>query len=287
MSTDQTAAPMKLIHAHVYDPNTPNIFFKAKANDRAELHTVSCATSDRCELYARGECAARRLMAGCVYGRASITPGPTKRSQSCRTWVRERKAETAAVGQIKAPVDKMARVGDYIWLPYAHIDIVLTGEVNLGSSWRGQFILAERFTAPLVATICEGHPRAIFGGEIINYQREDVPKFVNHLVEVYPDLAREAAPMSPRLQGLMATLTKVGRKARVWTLLPNVGLFRGGASSPACWRWDGEALTTEDSKGFPPFSPFDATTMRVVPGKDAVVVVTDDAQVGPDTVLVD
>lgn len=283
----EVVATPKLIHAHVYDPNQPNIFFKAKANDHAELHTVSCATSDRCELYARGECAARGFLSGCIYGRANRTSGPTKRSQSCRTWVRERKAETAAVGQLQSPVAKMARIGEHIWLPYSHIDIVLTGEVNLGSSWRQQFVLFTAFTAQLVAKICDGRPCSLFGGEITDYQRVEVPKFVNHLIELYPDLAREAAPMSYRLRGMMATLTKVGRKARVWTLLPNVGLFHGGASSPACWRWDGEALTTEDRRGFPPFTPFDAVEVRVVPGKDAVVVVTDDAQIGPNTILVD
>lgn len=275
---------MKTIHAHVYNPRAPSLF-KAKSNDRAELHTVVCPVSDRCEVFARGQCIARMFLSTCKYGRACTEQGPTPKAKSFGEWVRTAKDRAAPVGTLDCATQKMARVGDHIWLPYAQMDLARTGKYALFTT-ADQFVLASEFTTDLVVKLCEARPTAMLGGEITSYQAESVPKFIGHLSEMWPDLLREAAERSPRIREVVTALTKVGRKARLSTLRPNVGTFSGGAS-PAVWTWDGEHLTCCDSRGFPPFTPFDAAEVRIRPGADAVVTITDDLQVTDSTVFCD
>lgn len=270
----------KLVHAHVYNPAAPGIF-KAKASEPASFHTVSCSASERCSLFAKGQCAARQFLGnGCVYGQATVQRGPSKRARGFYDWIRARKEESAKVGQLAAPPTRLAAVGDYIWLPYAHMNAVIRGETRFFEASHAVFLPIAEFTAAKIAFLCNGRPQAIMGGEIRAYQQESVPLFIAHLSESYPDLLREAAALSPRIRAVLATLTKVGRKARLRTLRPNVGTFEG-------WTWDGSHLTSRIRTSFPPFTKFGAREVRILPSEDAVVVITDDAQVTADTVFED
>lgn len=268
---------MKLIHAHVFDPTRPSLFVKHKASDRAEYHTVTCAASERCELFARKQCVARQFMGGgCPHGNAHRESGPTQRAKTFYAWLGERRKLAEPVGYLAAPTTRLARIGDHIWLPYSHMDQPL-GVAGIKSV----FVPIDAFTPALIVALAEAKPRDWFGNEIRIYQRDVVPLFVAHLSESYPDLLREAAPLSARIRQIMATLTKVGRKARLHTLRPDVGTFEGG------WRWDGTHMTATDRRDFPPFTKFGAEELRIRPGNDAVVTITDDAQVSPETVFVD
>lgn len=271
------SAPSRLVHAHVYNPATPSLFIKGKKTDPAEYHTVSCSESARCELFARGQCAARTFMgAGCLYGRASTERGPTQRAKTFYEWVRDHKAEAEKIGSLAAPVERLARIADMIWLPYSFMDVVLTNDQHS----RQKFVPVADFTAALIVRLCAARPMSLFGGEITDYQRKSVPLFVAHLSETYPDLLREAAPLSPRIQAILPTLTKVGRKAKLHTLRPSIGTFEG-------WTWDGTHMISADRRTFPPFTKFSATEMRITPAQNAVVTITDDAQVTPETVFED
>lgn len=267
----------KLVHAHVFDPTRPSLFVKRKASDHAEYHTVTCSASDRCELFARRQCVARQFMgSGCLYGNAQREVGPTQRAKTFYTWLSERRRLAEHVGHLDAPPRRLARIADHIWLPYAHMGDIL--ERIRGS--KSPFVPQAEFTPTLIAALAGGRPLDWFGSEIRAYQRDVVPAFVAHLSEGYPDLLRETAALSPRVQAVLATLTKVGRKARLRTLRPNVGTFEG-------WTWDGVHLTSSDRASFPPFTKFGARELRILPAEDAVVTITDNAQVTADTVFED
>lgn len=285
MEMNKKPDEMKLIHAHVFNPMEPNFLFKPKKTEPASYHTVSCTQSHRCELFARGQCVARNPFAGgCMYGRASTVQGPTHRARGFYDWIRTHKEMASKVGHLDAPSGRLAKVGDYIYLPYAHMGAAIKGDGNIGNILQmsqGSFLPFEQFTSDMIGRICSARPQALMGGTIAAYQAESVPKFVAHLSETYPELLAEAAKTSLHVQRIVASLTKVGRKARLRTLRPNVGTFEGG------WKWDGVFMSSDEKASFSAFTKFNAVHMRIIPGDAAVVVVTDNAQVTPETEFID
>lgn len=269
-----------LVHAHVYDPMRGGLFHKPKKTEPAEFHTVDCSIPDTCPLRAQGKCVARQFMGGgCPFGRAQVTRGPTHRAKGFYPWMNSRREQAAAVGSLDAPPLRVVQIHNQVWLPYPHMTAARSGEARLMDR-RSCWVPVEEFTPSFIAKLCEARPRAIFGGEIVDWQRESVPLFVAHLSESFPDLLREAAALSPRIRAIMATLTKVGRKALLRTLRPNVGTFEG-------WTWDGTHMITRERSAFPPFTKFGAQEVRILPSEGAEVKITDDAQVTPETVFLD
>lgn len=271
-----------LVHAHVYDPMQRDLFHKPKKTEPAEYHTVSCSIPDTCPLRAQGKCIARQFMGGgCQFGRAQVTRGPTYRAKGFRDWMRARREEAAKIGTLNAPPLRAVQIQNAIWLPYPHMNAARSGETRLADR-RSCWVSAEEFTPGFVAALCEARPRTIFNdGEIRAWQQESVPLFVAHLSESFPDLLSEAAAISPQIRAILPTLTKVGRTAKLATVVPNIGTFEDG------WRWDGTHMIATDRKAFPPFTKFNATEVRIVPGPDATVKITDNAQCDANTTFVD
>jgi hypothetical protein len=271
---------MLVIHAHVYNPADPSLFGKGKKSEPAEYHTVTCSTPERCDLFASGQCILRRFGPSCPHGRKHVVRGPSGRAKGFDDWISVHRTEANRIGALDRPPDKIARVGDDLYLPYSVLAPVLRGESCDHYLNASPLVGLGLFTADRIAAACDFEPRGIFGGVIHDYQREAIPRLVAHLSEDYPDLLAAAAPLSARIRAIQATLTKVGRKARLHTLKPNVGTFEG-------YTWDGVHMRTTTRKTMPPFSPFQPVEMLIVPAADAVVVVTDDAQVTPETAWVD
>lgn len=271
----------KKVHFHVYNPRT-SVFGRSKSA-KAKSYTVTCGASDRCELLSRGECAARSGFGGCLYGRQSTQTGWTPKAQKFSQWIRDQKDANEGVGSLSAPRKMLAVVGDHVWLPYAHVGAAFNGGDAYKAGWRDAFVPLEDFTPETIARICNAKPRALFGGVITTYQRDEVPRFVAHVAERFPGLLDEACKVSPNVAAIRASLTNVGRKARLVTTLPWPKLGRHG------WAWDGEWLTLsgEAAKSATILMDFKAIDARMRPGPEETVVIVDDAQVGPDTVFVD
>lgn len=272
----------RLIHAHIYNPCIPGLF-KSGANERAKCFKITCS-AESCELLDRGQCARRFFLKGaCPHGRTTEEEGPTKRAQRFSEWIAARRAATAGIPCLDTPPDKLARVGDHVWLPYPHMDYLLTGRV-FGPN--DLFVPATDFTPAYIAKLCNGRPHSLMGGEICSYQEKVIPLFVAHLEEAWPDLLAQVLPLSERAAELVGR-PRVGRKALLRTLLPGAGAFARHEKDPAAWAWDGEYLTATDAKAFPPFTPFGAVEVRIRPALDAVVTTTEAGQIGPDTVFMD
>lgn len=275
---------MKIVHQHVFDPCAPSLFGKSKATDHAQCFRVACSLPDgqRCALLERGQCAARVLMGPpCVHGRQTQESGPTKRHKGLRAWI----ADRPPIGNLSQPPDRMALVGEYVWLPYdlmsrtAGVGFVKEGE---GMSNGVPFIPLEMFTAEAVVKMCSLRPMSMFGGEIRDYQTKTVPLFLLHLSEEMPDLFAEVAAVYPRAAEVLRAHSNVGRKAVLATLAPNVGTFKG-------WTWDGEVLRKADETHLgcpgPGFVKYAEVTLRPVTGMP-VVVEWDDQVVPGATVFV-
>lgn len=266
----------KIVHHHIYNPKVPNPFYKGTQNDRACSTVVTCSLEGTCPLLAKGECAARGVFASCVYGQQRQQEGLTPRAGGFYKWIQDQNAKYAGVKILNAATRKATLIGDHVWLPYTWMKEAL--------GCRSEFLPVSEFTPALIVKLCEYCPRDMFGVLIREYQRDVAPKIVSHLSEDFPKALGEAAKISPLIQKVLASLTKVGRKALLRTVLPNVGVFEKG------WKWDGEFLSIEDetqAHAATLFTLVRGAEIHIRPVADAVVVITDNGQVGPDTIFVD
>jgi hypothetical protein len=173
----------------------------------------------------------------------------------------------------------MAIVGDFVYLPYSFITmnpyVPFSTREGLFFKKGDPLLPKEHLTIENIVKICDFRPQAMMGGEITSYQKEEIPKFVKHLSEFFPNLYAELVTQIPRMGNI--SLTNIGRKAYLFSLIPNVGEFVDCHKSH--WCWDGEYLMSGDSKAsFMLVDKF--TEIKIKPTEDAVVTITDEKQVG-------
>ena len=287
------AKDFKIIHAQVWNPNN-STFFKTKANERAECKTYHCQIPEQCPLLPLRQCInATFLGPKCPYGFIRNDIGPTKKSRKCSEWASEQKAKYSdVVTKVSgSPPNKMINVGEYIYLPYAHMDMN-TGVPFLGHSHvfisGSPFILFTNFTVEVIKKIVDFHPHALMGGEITCYQKEQVPMFLTHLREVFPDLYNKFIGEFP--VHAIEQRNCIGRTALLNTI--NVGevIIRDRR-----WKWNGTTLQSfdeklvlfsgiEDRNGT---STIESLVIEVIPTKDAIVKITSNDQVNNNTVFID
>lgn len=262
------------VHFSYYDCKGP---FSSKS-DHAHYTTIDCSSSESCGLLKTKRCAA--VDKGCPYGKRVRVRGPTPRARSFYSFISDAKKAHEGLPWLGSPSgDSVALVGDYVYLPMAHMhNYVNSVEIE---GMKGQFVPRSSLTPAVVKMLLEYRPQALFGGEIRSYQNEGVPIFARGLLECLPELVAEVKREYPSLAVYFAKTTNVGRKARLSTLKPDVGTFVDihGAS----WRWDGEYLYSENSRGAFMLTRF--SEVRIKPLPDEFVKVTDDAQVTRETIF--
>ena len=274
----------KVVHFHVYNPRQS--LFEMGANDRAQSFFVWCSLEEPCPVQARGQCVHRNTWfgSGCPYGTRGGSEGPTKRAATLSAWI---KRQTDLAGEnppsLSVAASVMARIGEYVWLPYPQMDFARdTTTLKIQIFGGRKFLRVDEFTPEVVRNICEWRPRAIFGGEIKTYQTESVPTFVRHFREAMPDLFARTLAIYPRLGEILGGTSDIGRNAVLGTLAPNVGVFVDIHGSH--WTWDGEWLASTDSHTFGVLvNKF--SEVRIKPDLDCEVKVTDQGQVTGATVF--
>ena len=276
-----------LVHVHIFEPTKS--LFKSNRNKKAECHTIDCTHSDQCGLFARGECSYLRALGWqrCPYGKFRTQTGYTPRARAYGTWIYDRKKEYENVGRLSGHTDMMAIVGDYVFLPYAHmtmnenVPFIAKGGAFLHGNC---FLPKEHFTIDNIIKICNFRPQALFGGEIKTYQQEEVPKFLIHLSECMPDLFDVLCGQYERAKTAFEERNYVGRKALLSTIKPNIGELKdihGGL-----WTWDGTYLTSKNSHAsFLLIERKEYTELRIKPTEEAIVKITDNDQVTKETKL--
>jgi hypothetical protein len=277
------------VHHNVFNP--VNSLFKASKNDRAACQVVYCKLAE-CPLRAIGCCSFCTPLSPdrCPYGRKVVEDGPTRRAAKFSQWISQRKKEGEGVPYLKFPPRKLAFIGDYVYLPYAHMGMCKavpflshSGFMANGSPFidRGDWVIST------VLALINFQPEALFGGVIRQYQAEQVPLFITHIRECDPAMWAQLIAARPELD---TTPNYVGRKALLKTLNAPITLPAKDKRYPVEWEWDGSALGTTDANAYSDTwggVKLKSLSMVGMPVDDAVVIVQDNAWVNDATQFVD
>lgn len=277
---------MKEISAWVWNP--ANSIFKENKNEKALGYVFLCDSHESCELYAKGQCLLPDIK--CPYGRKTKEVGYSRRAQGFGSWISTfKKNHKEVINKSLSMPKKMVYVGDYVYLPISFLDLHRTYDTI---EWGGMLsadkyvIKKEMFTAEFIANnIIKVIPRAWLGGTIRDYQEREVPKFITWLKELDKPLFEEVKKLCPD-DKRFEFISNVGRKAKIHTLTPNVGIYtdiHGGE-----WTWDGEYITSYNCHAsFCLVETRNIEECKIRPTKDAVAKVTDDDQVNENTEFID
>ncbi len=278
----------KVVTAHIFQPH--NSLFKEAKNTKSECQAIRCCNSENCGLYSRGRCSWMTPIGyhKCPYGKYNKEIGPTKRAKTYLKWIKERQTRyEGLLDKLKMHLNVLAKVGDYIFLPYSYMtdneSIPFLAHGGFFRTGNG-FLLKENFTIDNIILICNFIPLAMTGGAIPSYQKEEVPKFIQHLSENMPDVYSELCLKYDRAIKIVNENSYVGREALLSTLVPNIGEFID--IHKGSWIWDGKYLTSHNSKAsFMLSNKF--FEIRILPDEKCKVKITDNNQVNKDTVLID
>lgn len=267
----------KVIHFHLFRPD--NSLSKQPKNTPAEIQLIICNNSENCQIFERKECACRYgLFRGfCPYGRLSRQTGYTKRAKKYYSWCREKEERYKGVPFLNEP-KKLGIVGEYVFLPYAHMDMLKS------LPWNNHFLKREDFTVETIIQLVIFRPQAMMGGEIKSYQEKIPPQFLKHLSEQMPELFQQVIEKSSEAKKRFQEFSNIGRKAILESIVPDVGRFKdihGGL-----WTWDGQILhSTNSHASFMLIKKFKEVMLIPEPGQ--IVEITDEGQVGKDTIFID
>lgn len=286
----------KPIHASIWSPLDKSLF-KHSSKDPATCTVYYCEKAENCELLKKEQCIhASFLGPRCPHGYVSNETGPTKYSRSCSDWVKKKREDFKdVIGKVRnSPSRKMVEVGDWIYLPYSHLDmnkklpIISHSHLFISGS---PFIKKSDFTLEVIKQIIDFRPYALMGGQITNYQKVEIPKFLLHLSEIYPSLYKQVLAANPEYVERYTLTVKnyVGRKALLKTTNPfNIEIGKHK------FQWNGETLVSilfdpqwidvVDENNCKAINKID---VRIVPSDKATIKVISNEQVNPNTVFVE
>ena len=283
-SAAQVSPPeYRVVAAKVYDPKAPSIFGKSPKSDRATYSELTCSCAS-CPLLANRQCVQTQILGGyCPYGNYRTETGPTQRAGSYWEWVSEHKEQAKQRGGwLKFPAEKLAFIGDYVYIPYSHADMC-----EAVFTKRKTFLPKADWTIENVLRLIDFRPRDWFGGEIKSYQADKVPLLIAHIREVDPAMWTELIAKRPQLD---KPQNYVGRKALLRTLASPITIPPYDNRYPVSWTWDGEYATTTDKDCYGSTwgkLPADELRLKLKPRKDAAIIVSDNAWVTNETVFID
>lgn len=222
----------KIVHFHIFKPH--NSIFKRGQKEKASCYHITCNNYNNCDLYKRGECAYLRPLetVRCPYGNYHAETGFTKKARKYDDWIREREKRFEGCNSLKMYSDRIAFIGDYVFLPYSHMYMYKDGDFKIA-----KLLPKEQFTIDLIVQLIKFVPKAFFFNEPIkNYQNKIVPRFLIHLKEDLPDTYKKVCEAYP--QASEYNLSSVGRKAFANTL-------KNGTTIDDKWKFeDGYFIST-------------------------------------------
>jgi len=279
----------QVVSRWVFDPTKS--LFKQFANSKAESETIFCKL-DKCPLRDAETCTWGPVLGydKCPYGKVSKQFGPTKRAKSFRAWINEQKALYPGIGKLGSPANKLAFIGEYVYMPYAHMDmnkeipfLVHSHVFQSGCA----FVPSSAWTLTTVLSLLDFKPMAMMGGQITQYQKESVPRFLAHLREADKEMWQALIKERPTLD---VPPDHVGRKALLSTLNNPIEWETGHKDYNVRWRWDGSVLCT---KGLHAYNStwggikLESLELRGVPVSTVHIKVQDNSWVNSETQFAD
>lgn len=188
-------------------------------NEKERMVCYLCNYDGECKSYNEGKCVCQDLFLGyikCPHSKRITDIGVTKRAKSfgiaSERWKEEYKTD------IKIQNKVICECGDYIYLPYTYLS---TYRGKIFEELENNYFLSKKyFDIEHIHKIITYKPYALMGGEITNYQKQEVPKFIRHLYENYNDLYNQYIEKYPEMKNLCESCNcnHVGRKAYLYTL---------------------------------------------------------------------
>lgn len=239
-----TMKEMKIINWSLIEPH--NSIFKQFKNDKAEFKVVYCSNSENCNLFKMGKCMMLSIEhEKCPYGKLESETGFTPKAKNYHKWIEERQKKIEGIKKLKK-AQKIDIVGDYVWNPFdlwtKDRSIASTRERLLFYAGQ-QFIEIEKFTPSFINKMVHAKPQAAFGGIISKWIQEDVPKMLQQIKEVLPNVYKEWASLYPKDAERFEIKTHVGRTAILQTLAPGKVWEDKKKGS---FYWDSKHLISED-----------------------------------------
>lgn len=290
----------KIIGVTLFDPTKPTLFGNCK-KDKALLRVISCNNSENCQHYNGNtkRCNKQNLIGTyCPYGKLEVTEGFTTKARKFNSWIAEQKEnyKTEFENSVYVSVTnlKFAVIGDFVQVSdylvqqaiesYFEKNKIVAGLWSKNHTMTNGFFFKNLLTVDLIEAILNYHSPRHWTDDFAKLI-EIRPKFIQFVSKNFPEVYEEAVKIVPKISEMNSIVySNIGREAVLGTVAPNVGQLKdihGGL-----WTWDGETLTSSNSKAsFLLISSSEIETMTIKP-KDSMKVfvkITSDDQVTDET----
>lgn len=273
--------------------NPRRSLFRENRNKRATSETIYCSL-EKCPLRDKGTCTLKPLLdwTKCPYGRIERREGYTSCAQKFSEWITKEKNRFPEVPVLKNPLQKLEFVGDYVYLPYTHMDhckkVPFLERSTLLSN--GQCLIKKKnWTLKTVLALIDYQPEDFLGGTISDYKQETVPIFISHIREQDPEMWSELVKERPELN---KTPDYVGRHALLQTLKPPLEWTCASYNGeyPVTWVWDGSYLYTNSMNAYQNTwgqCKLKTIELKAEPEDDTVIEIKDNNWVDEETIFRD
>ncbi len=267
---------MEIIHMSVYEPTV----FKDK---RAAKTTITCSLAG-CPLREKGQCVALNYNSTCPYGKRQVALGYTPRAGKYWAWVSDAKKEAAAYPQLTGAEEKLTFIGNYVWLPYPHLNHIDGEKIGLNfKAYSGAFVgsgipfmPASEFTVDTIVKLVQFRPRSLMG-DVIDL-REQVAKFVKDLADVRPELYQEAVEKLPRIAEYVDGFNPQFTVAQLKAISESTSVFYQGRKAEFR-SYDASLIMRIDSSDLPFAAAGSEHMLTFKPTPETMLTVLDDKSV--------
>lgn len=240
----------KPVSFSLFDPTTS--IFVCKGNAKANYSAIFCC-KEKCPFRDNGTCISATITVfgiRCPYSKVFREEGYTKRARKYNSWINKYKEKYAGVPRLSPPAKKLAFVGDYVYLPYAHLESC-RDDLDLKNKLIGAvsacILHKDDWNIENVLKIIRHQPKSWLMGQIIpDYQNKQIPLFLLHLRDADPKMWDQVICEMPHLD---KAPNHVGRKALLKTLDHPIE-WTTSKSYPVKWKWDGKYLITNSLNAY-------------------------------------
>ncbi len=253
--------------------------FEAGKSDRERVTLYTCNNAENCDAHKRNKCVMLNglYFHSCPYGQIKSEEGYTKAARRCGDLIRKRKEEYVNVAYSKNDLKFICYIGDYVYLPLPHlINYVNPIRDSKFFKGNGDLIRREDFTPEFIIELLKFKPRAMFGGEISSYQKEEIPKFCTQLKRYMPDMFEKVKRIYPEIEDRIKNIDYRDKYAKIITLLPGKVKL-----STDIVEWDGTVIRAEGKQIS--FWRLSKEPVIITPNENTYVQIVDNATVTDDT----